>query len=57
MGAVLNLAGYQLVWFAAVLGAARGLAVWGLAAAGLFGVVQLALSSRRRARMRVESQR
>lgn len=47
MSTVLNGIGYQLVWFAAVLGAARGLVAWGLAAAALFGVLHLATSARR----------
>lgn len=42
-----NLVGYQLVWFAAVLGAARGWAWPGVVAVLLFGSVQLLASTRR----------
>lgn len=40
----LDLAGYQAVWFAAVLGAGAGLAWPGVAAAAVFVLVQMALS-------------
>lgn len=43
----LNLLGYQLVWFAAVFGAARGRAWAGPAAALVFGAVHLLTSPRR----------
>lgn len=46
---VANLVGYQLVWFAAVLGAARGWPWLGALAALLFGSVQLHASAQRRA--------
>ncbi|GMV29740.1 MAG: hypothetical protein AMXMBFR59_18650 [Rhodanobacteraceae bacterium] len=45
----LNLVGYQLVWFAAVLGAARGHAEWGLLAGLMFIVAHLMTSAVRRA--------
>ena len=38
-----NLIGYQLVWFSAVIGAGRGLAWPGVAAAGVFVAAQLAV--------------
>lgn len=44
----LNLVGYQLVWFAAVLGAARGRAEWGLLAGLLFIVAHLVTTALRR---------
>lgn len=39
-----NLVGYQVLWFALVIGAARGAPGWPLLAAALFVVVQVALS-------------
>lgn len=42
-----NLIGYQLVWFAAVLGAARGTSVPGLVAALLFAAAHLVSTPRR----------
>lgn len=48
-----NLAGYQLVWFCAVIGAGRGLAWPGMAAGLLFAAAQLAASPRRAADLRL----
>lgn len=42
-----NLAGYQLVWFAIVISAARGQPWWGIASALLFVTLQLHFSSTR----------
>ena len=47
MKRVLEVAGYQAVWFAAVLGAARGLAWPGVAAALVFLVAHLAVAPSR----------
>jgi hypothetical protein len=44
---VINFVAYQAVWFAVVASAAHERATLGMAAAALFAVVQLALSSRR----------
>lgn len=48
-----NLAGYQLVWFAAVIGAGRGVAWPAVLAAALFIAWQLALSPRRGRELRL----
>lgn len=48
-----NLLGYQLVWFAAVLGAARGWAWIGPVATLLFGSVHWLASTQRRADLRL----
>lgn len=48
-----NLAGYQLVWFAAVIGAGRGVAWPAALAAVLFVAWQLALSPRRGRELRL----
>jgi hypothetical protein len=48
-----NLAGYQLVWFCAVIGAGRGLAWPGAAAGRLFAAAQLAASPRRATDLRL----
>lgn len=42
-----NLIGYQLVWFAAVIGAGRGSPWWGVAAALVFAVAQWLDSNQR----------
>ncbi|MDH1180365.1 DUF2878 domain-containing protein [Achromobacter mucicolens] len=48
-----NLIGYQLVWFSAVIGAGRGLAWPGVAAAVVFVAAQLAVSATARADFRL----
>lgn len=44
-----NLVGYQLVWFAIVISAARGQPMWGIATAMAFIALQFRFSSRRAA--------
>ncbi|MCQ4163505.1 DUF2878 domain-containing protein [Tahibacter harae] len=53
MRKVFNFLGYQLVWFAAVLGAARGWTWLGPMAVLLLGSVQLLVSTQRRADARL----
>ena len=53
MGFWANLVGYQLVWFAAVVGAGRGHAGTGVAAAVIFVACQYAASRTRRADLRL----
>jgi hypothetical protein len=48
-----NAVGYQAVWFAAVIGAGRGLWWPAVAAAGVFVATQLALSDRRAAELKL----
>ncbi len=48
-----NVAGYQLVWFAAVIGAGRGVAWPAMLSAALFIAWQLVLSSRRARELRL----
>ncbi|MGV8944434.1 DUF2878 domain-containing protein [Thermomonas sp.] len=44
-----NVIGYQLVWFAIVISAARGQPLWGIAAAAAFITLQLRFSATRKA--------
>lgn len=53
MKALANFAGYQLVWFCAVIAAGRGLAWPGVVAAAAFVLLQLALSEQRGADLRL----
>ena len=53
MNGVINFAAYQAVWFAVVASAAHGRATLGMVAAALFAAVQLALSRRRLADVRL----
>ncbi len=48
MGKVLNAIGYQAIWSIGVIGAARGVPMWGIGAALLFVLVQGSLSHYRR---------
>lgn len=53
MGRFANFAAFQATWFAAVIGAGRGHAGWGVAAVALFAALQLRMQRTRRADLRL----